>query len=214
MTIAFGVACDDGVLLATDSLSQLHRLDGWIEVTFGRKVDVLGDHAAYVVSGHKPDEWSPAADWAELPVVDLASKMLGELSLFAGTPIDGRQPAQHVLVGGRSAEGKCGLVLVGTDRALLEARPRGRPLVGGAMRDWAESAEADFGTAPPTLADALPYALECCRRYIRESWAGWGFERLEDFHIGEPGGYVPSSAPPYHVAIITSTEIQTLEVPQ
>jgi len=213
VTIAFGVACKDGVIVATDSLSQVHQPNGWIDVTFGRKIDVFGDRAAYVVSGHKPDEWAPGAHWARLPVLDLAEKMLGELALFAGTPIDGRQPPQHLLLGVRSAE-NCALVLVGTDLELIQAKPGERPLIAGAMKDWADSAEVQFEPAPSTLADALPYTIECCRRYVREEWAGWGFERLEDFHIGEPGGYVPPSAPPYHVAIITNNEIKTMEVHQ
>ena len=82
------------------------------------------------------------------------------------------------------------------------------------MGDWADAEGIQFAPAPSTLAAALPYALDCCRRYIRESWAAWGFERIEDFHLNQPGGSVPPSAPPFHVALLTNTVISTLEVPE
>jgi hypothetical protein len=100
----------------------------------------------------------------------------------------------------------------GSDLAPSEARVGGSPLIGGALRDWAEAEGIRFSPAPGTLAAALPFALDCCRRYIRESWRQWGFEKLTDFHLNEPGGYCPPSAPPFCVAILTSTELQTLEV--
>jgi hypothetical protein len=199
VTIAFGVACEDGVLLATDSLSQLHRPNGWIDCKFGRKIDRFSNRA-YVVSGSKPDQWAPAPEWDSLSLVDLAINMIGELAQFA----DGRQP-QHLLIGDSG-----GLVLVGTDVDLVEAKPGG-PLVGGAMRDWVHSVGADFGPLPRMLEDAIPFVIESCRRYVHEQSRAWGFEKFEDFNIGKPGGFVPPFAPPFQLAVITNTEIQTME---
>lgn len=204
MTIAFGVACEDGVLLATDSLSQLHQPNGWIDVSFGRKVGVLGDHMAYVVSGTRPEEWAPKASTGSL--ADQVSDMVAELALFQD-----RGP-QHVLVGMRSADGACRLALGGTNLELQEARPGGPPLIGGAMLGWVVDSRARLAAPPRRLAEAVPYAIDCCRRCILETWREWGFERFEDFHAGEPGGHVPPFAPPFHLAMVTATDLRTLEV--
>ena len=212
MTILLGLAAEDGVLLVTDSLSQEHFPNGWIKATFGRKINTLGARAAYVVSGSKPAEWAPPADWASLPPGELAARVLAEVELFPEPPRNGRQPGHDVLVAAYGLDGRPGLVLTGSDLALTEARVGGSPLIGGALRDWAEAEGIRFSPAPGTLAAALPFALDCCRRYLRESWAAWGFEKLADFHLNEPGGYCPPSAPPFCVEILTTTELKTLEV--
>lgn len=219
MTIAFGVACQDGVILVTDSISQTQLSTGWIDVTFDRKLRPLGDRSVYVVTGSRPAEWAPPDEWAALPPVDLAARIFAEVDLFEGpTASDGRpRDGHHVLAGSRGADGRPGLALIGRlvagdDLEVVEARIGGPPLLGGAIRDWAETEGVQFAPAPSTVAGALPYALDCARRCIRESWAAWGVERLEEFRYDQPGGRVPPSAPPYHAAVLTATELQTLEV--
>jgi hypothetical protein len=218
VTIAFGVACDDGVILVTDSLTQHRRLNGWIDVDLeGRKVGELG-RMRYVQSGARPQGYEPDPNFAELPLEEAARAFFDEL-LF----LEERQPAladglhrpSTLLIADDS-----GAVLLSTwSETGRLAKPRqvraevgGAPLVGGAMQDWAAHAGVGFGLAPTTVADAVPFALASCRRYIVESWAEAGCSRYEDFHAGKPGGRVPPSAPPFHVAVITSAKTDALAV--
>jgi hypothetical protein len=180
----------------------------------------LGDRSVYVVTGSRPGEWAPPDEWAALPPVDLAARIFEEVDLFEGpTASDGRPcDGHHVLAGSLGADGRPGLALIGRlvaadDLEVVEARIGDSPLLGGAMRDWAHAEGIHFAPAPSTVAGALPYALDCARRYIRESWAACGVERLEEFRHDQPGGRVPPSAPPYHAAVLTATGLQTLEVP-
>ena len=215
MTIALALKCEDGVLLATDSMAQHHRPDGWIDVDLGsRKFTRLGERWAMVISGCLPSGYSPDPALADEPIETIAEVVLGELLLLeysaAEAPGGLRRHTDLLIAGGLVPEA----VLVSTGGAMgLKGAIGGLPLVGGAMGAWAREQGIQFGPAPASLEQAIPYALECCRRYIRESWRAWGFEHYEDFHAGEPGGHVPPSAPPYQLAIITD-HVETLEVPQ
>jgi hypothetical protein len=213
MTIAFGVACEDGALLVTDSMAQHHRAGGWIDADLSsRKFVRLGERWAMVVSGLVTADYAPDVGLVDESIETLTEVILGELRLLeksgASSP-GGLRRHTDLLVGGGLVPD---VVLVTTGSvAGLKASRGGAPLVGGAMGSWAREEGIKFGLAPRRLEHAIPFALLCCRRYIRESWRAWGFERYEDFHAGEPGGHVPPSAPPYQLAVITD-HIETLEV--
>jgi hypothetical protein len=224
MTIAFGVACEDGVILATDSLTQWYRNGAFERCELGsRKVGRLGERAAYIISGAPPAGYEPALEWASLPLQEAAIAMYGELSVCASkAPAvieDGRTLPTELLVGGfdASADAMPSLMLirqeVGLGRARFELAMGGGALVGGAMGDWARSEGVTY-SPPATLVEAVPYAIAACRDHLRRFWHAHGFERLEDFTgiNGEPGGYIPPSAPPFHVVTVTASGIQTLEV--
>ena len=83
MTIAFGVMCEDGVLLVTDSMAQRHRADGWIDVDLSsRKFTRLGERWAMVISGCLPSGYSPDPALADEPIETIAEVVLGELLLL------------------------------------------------------------------------------------------------------------------------------------
>ncbi len=219
MTIAFGVACEDGVLIATDSLT-CRNLNGLpLRVTFDRKLRTLGERMPFVASGMVPDGYEPDPLWAALPLRDAAAAVFAELRwLEAHTePLRGAMAGLEfgvdVLVAGGPRGERPGLLLVSSHPYATTTEVGGEPIVAGAMGHWAAGA-VTFGPAPRTLTEAVPFALECCRRHLREQWHEWGFERLEDFTgiRGEPGGAIPPSAPPFRVVTITASDIQTMEV--
>jgi len=217
VTIAFGVACEDGVLLATDSMTQLHRPNGWIDVDlFSRKFLRLGDRFAMVASGCLPAGYAPDPALEDLSIDEVASAVLGELQLLEvpaeKSPGGFHRPTDLLI--GRAHAPELLLTTTADTSGLQRAAIAAEPLVAGAMGRWAREAGVRFAIAPRRLEQAIPYALECCRQYIRESWRAWGFEHYEDFHAGEPGGHVPPSAPPYQLAVITTAGIETMEVPE
>jgi hypothetical protein len=226
MTIAFGVACEDGVILATDSLTQWYRNGSFERCELGsRKVLQLGERAAYVISGAPPDGYEPAVEWASLPLQEAAIALYGELSVCASeNPVidpDGRTLPMELLIGGfdASADAMPTLMLIrqeiGLGRARVELAMCRGALVGGAMGDWARTEGVTY-SPPATLDEAVPFVLEACRDHLKRLWHGWGFERLEDFTglRGEPGGAVPPSAPPFQLTVISQNGIKNLEVPQ
>ena len=218
MTIAFGLTCEDGALLATDSLTQQHQPNGWILVDrTRRKFGELGGLIRYVASGCLPP-YEPDPSWATRRLEDVAEAMLGELirlELPAEASPGGLWHPTHLMVAGGPPGEAPGVVLVGSDRdSGLRAAIGGPPLVAGSMGAWAAETGAQFGDSPRRLEQALPFALAACRRYIAEDWRAWGFERWEDFHAEEPGGAVPPAAPPFHVALIRREGVELLEVPE
>jgi len=216
LTIAFGVRCLDGVVLVTDSLTQfVTSNDSLIRCELGgRKVGRLGEHAAYVVSGAPPDGYQPAPEWAGLPIEESALLMFRELNWCASKrPVvvaDGRTLPTELLIGDAAT-----LLLFrqqGNGQTRSERAVCGSALVGGAMGDWARTEGVTY-SPPATLAEAVPFAVESCRDHLWRFWHANGFERLADFTglRGVPGGAIPPSAPPFHLAVITATAIESLE---
>jgi len=219
LTIAFGCLCEDGAVLITDSLTQwVTGDDSLVRCELdGRKVGRLGERVAYVVSGAPPDGYQPAPEWAALPIQQSALLMFRELNWCASKrPVvvaDGRMLPTELLIGDAAT-----LMLLrqqGNGQTRCEQAICGGALIGGAMGDWARTEGVTY-SPPATLAEAVPFAVEACRDHLWRFWHSHGFERLADFTglRGVPGGAIPPSAPPFHLAVLTGTEIQNMEFPE
>jgi len=227
VTILFGVSCDDGVILATDSVRVVTNKGwGWplhpppttlgLEVT-ARKIGQLGDRFVFAASGGgfrremtgvgvraltDLDELAPAL-FAEVersvaPLID------DPLWIAAGKP---EHDDVQLLVGGGRAGVAPGLVFVRRRYALASGTPagpveltnvrRGDFVARGVAEPWASAVGLEVDM-PTQVAEAEPVVVALCHACV----AYW---RL---HLGG----VSVVAFPLQVAVITSARSSVRQV--
>jgi hypothetical protein len=210
VTIALGVLVPgEGVVLATDSLRVDWR-KAWPDVQLnGEKFAWLGGGRIASVASGCFQGWAYPSGWIDndqLVVKDVVRLAFSDLVALSAVDRAGKFSRTHLLMGGGPAGLSPTLALLRSD---AEQEPDANVLIGGAIEQWAQR-EGLSKSTPPTVEAAIDRVVEICRAYIADLCRHARVENFKDFTglRGEPGGLLPPSAPPFHVAVITPREVK------
>lgn len=229
MTLLFGARCDDGVLIATDSLRL--RVE-YPQTYFNRP---LGEFRVNPVLTDEKLSWHDdrlASAWCGdgLPLERPLARSAGSVEEIARATyaavisrlplISDRDPVftaagrpqsddVQLLLAGGTLGSEPDVVLVQRRFELLTRRPvsplevvtvpRGKMLLAGAARGWGERVRLDRVVVPATVAETIPLAAAICYAFVEDLAAQLRGVRLVAF--------------PLHVAVFTRQTWSKLSVP-
>lgn len=224
MTIGWIAACDDGVVVASDSLDLIYKADGsatYISLDL-EKLRWLTPRILVFRSGRfvHDEEWLEECrisgdDPLSLTVDDVAPRVREELLARSREP--DVADVEAIIAGGPCGTRSRALVLRGDGPPLELER---QVAVTACMRGWAkdQGLELVSESPAPTVAAAIAFAVYEVSRCIHSIYAQTGKRRFADFFPdgmanGTPGK-IPWVAFPIHIVAITPTETARFIVPE